>query len=63
MEMKGYFDRLTDSLYKYDFYEVPQRNSYKENRDNRAANSSLAKTLEKQISRREDANEYDNYDW
>lgn len=63
MEMKGYFDRLTDSEYKYDFFEVPQRNSYKVNREDRAANSSLARSLEEQLTRREQANDYDDLDW
>lgn len=63
MEMKGYFDRLTDSEYKYDFFEVPQRNSYKVNREDRAANSSLARSLEEQLIRREQANDYDDLDW
>ena len=63
MEMRGYFDRLTDSNYKYDFFEVPQRNSYKINREDRTANSSLAKSLEEKYMRRGDAIDFDNYDW
>ena len=45
MERKGYFDRLSNSDYKYNFYEVPRRNSYIKNQEKREDNSELAKLL------------------
>lgn len=60
MIRKGYLEQVKD--YKYNFYEVPKIHLFLKYSENRAENSSLARTLE-EINRKRDDYNYDNYDW
>ncbi len=60
MERKGYFDRLEDSDYKYNFYEVPRRNTYIKNKELKENNSDVTKLLSKEYN---EASNNTNYDY
>lgn len=62
MERKGYFDRLEDSDYKYNFYEVSRMNTYIKNQEIKNDNSELAKLITKQTESKDD-DSYIDYPW